>query len=345
MRDTTGNVKSLFDISPSAIVCFYKIDLKGKGSYLFHAGENGYRKCMIFNGEKYDFFPIKVDGFEVQGGGKLPRPKMTFSNHQGNISIRLGAFKDFINYKVTRIKTFVKFLDNENFPDNVNPHADPNPDASFSEDIFYVNQKIKEDDNIVEFELVSLLELQNARVPARIMYSNYCGWQYRSNIGCKYKGKPIADGKNKRFVPSGYSGAMVGSEVYLTGEVLEQEFAKTGEDGFYSGWNRSIKYNKGDVVRIEPFNDDKDIYPASIYVCLEDGTRSYPVTDRKNWTLDACDKTLCGCRLRFGENSTGAGGGSRGDVSVGEEGQLWTETGGNGLPFGGFPGIDPYDFK
>lgn len=345
MRNTQAHVKSLFDISPSTIICLYKINLKDKGEYLFHAGENGFRGKIIFNGDPYDFFPIQVEGFEMHGDGRLPRPKMIFSNHQGNISIRLGVYKDFINYKVTRIKTFVKYLDKENFPDSVNPFADPDPDASFSQDVYYVNQKTKEDDNIVEFELVSLLELQNAKIPARTIYSNYCPWQYRSNIGCRYKGKPIADKKNKRFVPSGYNGAMVGGEVYMEGSILDEEFAKTGEDGFYPKWDRSKKYQRGDIVRIEPFDEDKEIYPVSIYVCLKDETRSFPATDSENWVIDACDKTLCGCKLRFGDNSPEAGGGLRGDVSKANFSQQWTENGGQGLPFGGFPGVDPYEFK
>ena len=31
----------------------------------------------------------------MHGDGKLPRPKLTFSNQNGNISMRLGVFKDF----------------------------------------------------------------------------------------------------------------------------------------------------------------------------------------------------------------------------------------------------------
>ena len=154
----------------------------------------------------------------MHGDGKLPRPKLTFSNQNGNISMRLGVFKDFINYKVTRIKTFVRYIDDENFPNNINPHADPDPDSSFVEDIFYVNQKTKEDDNIVEFELVSLLELQNANVPARTIYSNYCGWQYRSEIECRYKGRAIY--QKIRFVQA-VARANGGEEVYIrSNEIL-----------------------------------------------------------------------------------------------------------------------------
>lgn len=345
MRDTKAFNKEILQIEPSTVICLYKINLRDRGQYLFHAGENGYKNRIIFNGEKYDFMPIKVEGFDIHGDGKLPRPKMTFSNHQGNISLRLGIFKDFINYKVSRIKTFAKYLDQENFPNNINPHGDSNPDVSFTEDVFFVNEKIAENDQIVEFELVSLLELQNASIPSRTMYSNYCSWQYRSNIGCGYRGKPISDGKNKRFVPSGYHGQMVGQETYFGQDYDNIEFAKKRpEDDQYEIWARTGRYNKGDVVRVEPYDDDKDIYPVNIYVCLSDNVRSNPALDREKWVLDDCDKTLCGCRLRFGENATGAGGGSRMNAQDLEQDMLWTESG-NGLPYGGFPGIDPYEFK
>ena len=227
MKNTAKKIQTMFDLDPTTIICLYKINLKEKGSYLFHAGQNGYHKKIVFDGQQYDYFPIKAEGFEIQGDGRLPRPVLTFSNHQGVISLRLKEFNDFINHKVTRVKTFVKYLDNINFPDNVNPFAEPDPEASFEEDVFYVNRKTREDDNIVAFELVSPLELQNANIPARRIYANACPWMYRGAIGCGYNGKPISDSKNKRYVASGYYPrvnifgnmqdiSMVGSEVYFT---------------------------------------------------------------------------------------------------------------------------------
>lgn len=339
MKNTSKINKEIFATEPSTVVLLYVVDLKDQGEYRFHAGENGYNNPIIFNEKEYNYYPIKVEGFEMHGDGKLPRPKLTFSNQNGNISMRLGVFKDFINYKVTRIKTFVRYIDDVNFPNNVNPHADPDPDSSFVEDVFYVNQKTKEDDNVVEFELVSLLELQNANIPARTMYSNYCGWQYRSEIGCGYKGKPISDQKNKRFVPSGFTGQMVGEEVYIEQPNGDFGGAETGD------WTRNQVYNKGDVVKVEPLDEDREIYPVNIYVCLNDNIRSNPIRDTENWRLDDCDKTLCGCRLRFSPEATGAGGCLRLNFKnkLGDP-IAWKEID-KGLPYGGFPGIDPYEFK
>jgi lambda family phage minor tail protein L len=344
MRNTAKNNASLFDSDPSVVIALYKIDLKDYGNYLFHAGENGYKNKIVFNSQNYDYYPIEVDGFEMHGDGRLPRPKLTFSNHKGNISMKLPHFNDFINYKVTRIKTFVKYLDAVNFPNNINPHADPDPDASFAEDVFYVNQKIKEDDNVVEFELVSLLELENANIPARTMYSNACPWAYRGNTGCGYRGKPISDGKNKKFTTKGYNGAMVGSETYFTEEESDSKFGSNVAGGVYPDWASNNTYQKGDIVRIVFFSNDEDLAPPAIYVCINDNVKSNPVLDRVNWVKDDCDKTLCGCRLRFSDDAVEAGGGVRLHENKEGSDNFWTESE-EGLPFGGFPGIDPYDFK
>lgn len=344
MRNTSKLNSALFDADPSAMICLYKVDLRDKGNYLFHAGENGYQEKIVFNNQDYDYFPIKVEGFELHGDGRLPRPKMTFSNHKGNISMKLSYFNDFTNYKVTRIKTFVKYLDGVNFPNSLNPHADPDPDVSFAEDVFYINQKTKEDDNIVEFELVSLLELQNANVPARTMYSNNCPWIYRSTIGCGYRGNPISDDKNKRFINKGYKGQMVGEEVYFKDGDIEGQFGARDGDGLYQDWQNTEVYNRGDIVKFIPFSSDPELTPASFYVCLNNDVRSHPVLDRENWVKDDCDKTLCGCRLRFSDDAVDAGGAIRLHENKEGSDNFWTESE-EGLPFGGFPGIDPYDFK
>jgi len=325
---------------PSAIISLFKVDLKERGEYRFHAGENGYGKKIVFNNQAYEFFPIRAEGFEVHGDGTLPRPKLTLSNHQGAISLRLNTFDDFINYKVTRIKTFVKYLDDINFPNGSNPHAEPDPEATFSEDIFFVNQKTREDDNIVEFELVSVLELQNANVPARTVYSNHCPWRYRSTIGCCYTGAPIADDKNKRFVPSGYQGGDVGSDVYFPSEFGSKKFG--GATPIYPEWSVSTTYDKGDIVALTPVDNDAETNPAGIYVCTKDNVKSNPRYDSQSWVMDDCSRNLYGCRLRFADAATGAGGGGR-YLHYGGDG-FWTESE-EGLPFGGFPGVDPYEYK
>ena len=103
-------------------------------------------------------------------------------------------------------------------------------------------------------------------------------------------------------------------------------------------WEFGAVYNKGDVVQVTPFNYDPVLQPVAFYVCINDDVSSYPGRDKVNWAMDDCDKTLCGCRLRYSNEANNAGGCKRRDKDG-----AWTE-GENGLPFGGFPGVDPYDF-
>ena len=90
-------VKDLFEADPTMPIVLYELDLQDRGMYYFHAGENGFLNKIVFDGKAYDYYPIEVEGFDFQGDGRLPRPKMTLANFRGNISIRLPIFNDFIN--------------------------------------------------------------------------------------------------------------------------------------------------------------------------------------------------------------------------------------------------------
>lgn len=326
-------LKNLLSADPTTPIVLFQIDLYSQGKYFFHAGENGYRKPLVFANAPYDYYPIIGEGFDVQGDGRLPRPKMTLSNHQGNISLRLRYFDDFTSARVTRVKTMLKYLDSQNFPNGINPYGDSDPE-SFTKDVYFVNQKIRETDDIVEFELVSALEIENSKIPCRSVYSNTCSWTYRSSEGCGYSGKPMCDKKNKKFIDAGYTGANVGSEKYFEDITDGAGFANT-----VSPWDSAATYNAKDVVSVSTLSADPVLTPPTLYVCIKDGTKSHPSKDRAAWVEDICDKSVCGCRLRFSEAAEGAGGCERdGKKDKHSEKE-------DGLPFGGFPGVDPYEFK
>lgn len=339
-------VKDLFKADPTLPIVLYQLDLKNRGTFTFHAGENGYNKKIVFQGISYDHYPIEVEGFEFTGDGRLPRPRMRVSNYRGNLSIRLPIFDDFINYRLTRIKTLLKYIDHVNFPNNVNPFGEPDTEEAFAREIYFVNQKLKENDDFVEFELVSPLELENSTIPSRVIYSNHCEWKYRSTVGCGYIGKPISDIKNQRFINSGFAGEGVGAHNHLTQENIGagKEFAEPDPDtNSYEEWSKYNLYSSGDVVSISPKNGTSANSPVSIFVCIGQDVESNPFFDKENWVQDQCDKSICGCRLRFSDDATGAGGCKRYFSNYGSD-QFYSESN-EGLPFGGFPGVEPYDFK
>ena len=142
------------------------------------------------------------------------------------------------------------------------------------------------------------------------------------------------DKKNKKFIDAGYTGANVGSEKYFEDITDGAGFANT-----VSPWDSAATYNAKDVVSVSTLSADPVLTPPTLYVCIKDGTKSHPSKDRAAWVEDICDKSVCGCRLRFSDAAESAGGcerdGKKDKYSEKED----------GLPFGGFPGVDPYEFK
>jgi len=146
-------------LAPSAVIELFELDLTDLGgdTFLFHAGTNGLSQNIIWDGNTYQRFPIEITGFEINGKGQLPRPRATLS----------------------------KYLDVENFDGGVNPSADPT--AAFPDDVFYIDRKLTEDRNIVEFELASPMDLAGVALPRRQIIQNICPWRYRG-AECGYAG-------------------------------------------------------------------------------------------------------------------------------------------------------------
>tara|TARA_R110000824_G_C15192320_1_gene674892 strand:+ start:207 stop:1706 length:1500 start_codon:yes stop_codon:yes gene_type:complete len=181
---------SLLDLEPDTIIELYELDLgEEDGLYRFHAGKNDI-KDIVFDSFTYYPLPIEATNFEVRGDGQLPRPKLTLANPQGAFTDVVKRRNDLIGNMIIRKRVYLKFLDNENFPNNLNPFGAPDPDSRFDDDIFKINKKTNENKYYLEYELISPLELEDIKIPARIMIANYCPWKYRG-IGCLYGQRPL----------------------------------------------------------------------------------------------------------------------------------------------------------
>lgn len=185
-------------LAPSAIIELFELDTRNHvgGSILrFHAGTNQLNDYIVWNGYEYAPFPIEASGFEWRSTGTIPRPTIRVANVTGLISAAVREMDDLIGSKVTRIRTFAKFLDPINFPNNTNPLADPT--AEFDRDIFFINRKTSETKFLVEFELAALLDVQGVKLPRRVIIANVCPWKYRG-AECGYAGGPVADSNDIR---------------------------------------------------------------------------------------------------------------------------------------------------
>ena len=181
-------------LNPSSIIELFELELTvglhiptGNPNNLdtvfrFHAGANlNNFGQIIFNGNSYQRVAVKVEGFEDTSKGTIPRPTLTFSNLGGitkdttvmtmtdflNIVNKVTPGNDLLNAKVTRLMPLASALDNANFVGD-NPFGTPSTDR-LQDRIYFIDRKAVENRQVVQFELVGELDMQNKKIPARIV--------------------------------------------------------------------------------------------------------------------------------------------------------------------------------
>ena len=182
-------------INPSSIIELFELELTvglhiptGNPNNLdtvfrFHAGANlNNFGQVIFNGNSYQRVAVKAEGFENTSTGTIPRPTLTFSNLGGitkdttvmtmsdflNVVNTVTPGNDLLNAKLTRLLPLASALDNANFATGTNPFGTPSTDR-LRDRIYFIDRKAVENRQIVQFELVNRLDMQNKKIPARIV--------------------------------------------------------------------------------------------------------------------------------------------------------------------------------
>jgi len=154
----------------------------------------------------YEPLPIVAEGFDRGTKGQIPRPTMTVANIFNTFTEALGELDDLVGAKVVRRRTLAKYLGGM-------PTADLN--SEFPTDIFFIERKIAENNQLVSFELSSALDLEGLELPKRIITQNYCIWDYRG-AECGYAGPPVAGVDDGPPVPSGTTSSHPAVVAYVT---------------------------------------------------------------------------------------------------------------------------------
>jgi phage-related protein len=199
--------------APGAIIELFELqlfqELHGSNDiYRFHAGANALNDNtdIIWAGNTYTRYPVEAEDFEYSGTGQLPRPKIRISNILSTISAILADINqaspgsDLTGAKVTRIRTLARYLDAANYPapgallledDSILLLEDgssfmleatsstEDSTAEFPREIYFVDRKSTENNQLVEFELASSLDLAGVLAPKRQTIANICQWRYR----------------------------------------------------------------------------------------------------------------------------------------------------------------------
>jgi lambda family phage minor tail protein L len=303
----------------------YKINLGSEPVYRFCSSVN-LTNPLIWQGKEYPPLPIHTSDFEIPSDGRLPRPKLTIANPSGLLSTIVLMNYDFHGCKVTRKRTFAKFLDDANFRSRSgakkNPSKQADPQAFLPDEVFYINKKIAETRESLEFELTSILEMEGVRFPAREMLADHCSFRYRG-LGCSYCGIPCETETGKSFAEYGISAYTNPNVVLDLGTAqernapieLNEEFGRDVMESIK--WSVDRSYRKGNVVN---WPGHKEPLVPSLFVCVQshEEPSPNPYVSKEFWIMDSCQKTLSSCLRRWGA-----------EVRKGR-----------GVPFGGFPETD-----
>lgn len=141
----------------------------GGTTYYFTPMTDGQGESVVFNGITYQPLPVEFKGMENRGDGRLPRPKMRVANVSLTFIGLVNSYQDALGAKVTRIRTFKKYLDGETEADT---------SAQFPVDVFYIEHKTIQNKYLIEWELVSPIDIGHKMLP-RGQAIPYCQHRYR----------------------------------------------------------------------------------------------------------------------------------------------------------------------
>lgn len=343
--------RQIFNLSPSALITLFEIDasdlafnsgligedaiLSGDLVFRFHNNTKLGTTSIFWGGLEYIAAPITAENFEISAKGTSPVPVLSISSNDegidalGALKIKIRQLDDLVGAKVTRIRTFAKYLDADNFIGAELPkNFAPDPQVELPRDIYYIDNKSQEDKYSISFNLTSIFDVQGISLPQEIVISNRCRFQYRG-CGCLYEYKTnrvdkIHGSRYDSVLPeSAPPVANVHDEVIS--EIIQTSIIVKGR------WELGKTYNKGDAIFIEKGTIPDEVNPKIkhgikyYFVSKEDNNTSSPPGSK--WVEDACSLSIAGCNLRWKNINLG-----------------FTDNNDNPivgvLPYGGFPAVN-----
>jgi len=371
--------KESHSLEPSTAITLYEIDISEikKNLYLgtslsipedylrFHNMEILGQQKLYFRGEAFHPIPILTEGFEVTSDGSLPRPTLTFVSFKGinqeaetksnflALKRALLEIDSMIGAKVTRYRTYVKFLDASNNIPDVGQFTGTNPE--FPRDIYYISRKVEESKRAIKLELSSVLDVESFKLPSRTCLANRCPWNYRGE-GCAYEynaslhSDPNLGDDDKQI-------ALYGTQTHLpkyappVANDVNDLISGFGNPEAADDPNHPDPWVGYDItnahLRISGEYDNSTAYPTGATVYVEKDLVRYYYVSKGNkdsnwgpilnvppphstyWISDRCDKSMDGCKIRHGPAGAAEDDSENGRVKANKF-----------LPFGGFPGTN-----
>ena len=183
-----------------AIVEMYDIDLSpitgDAGDVFYFTNQLKEDDTRIqWKGNIYDALPIISAGYELNTTGQIAQPTLTVANIFGTFTEIIDSYDDLVGAKITRRRTFAKYLDGEPLADTL---------QEFPVDVFYIERKTQETALTITWQLGSVMDLEGLQLPRRVITQNHCLWRYRSSE-CGYVGAPVFNVNDQLITTTGQS--------------------------------------------------------------------------------------------------------------------------------------------
>ncbi len=311
------NISSeLMSLNPSALLQLYEINVGDLGFnagiisetevslgvntiFRFHNSINLTTNSLFWQGNEYIAAPIIAQGFETSLKGSPVTPSLSISVSDEGIpqltmlKQRIKQLGDIVGAKLTRIRTFARFIDAANFFNQIPPqNFFPDPNQELPRDIYYIDRLSNENKNSISYDLTQLFEVDGITLPGRIVSESSCGWRYRGE-GCLYE--------------------CSGRKSYVHGDGILPQYAPpvaTALDEQLSNLITGVSYiDKGQY-------NPGQVYNMGEYVYLNNRGINYYFTSKVNnndsmppnnsgWIEDACGKKIISCHYRYGSIGSG----------------------------------------
>lgn len=167
----SGIQQEIQKLDPSAIIWLFELDASVVGGPVLRFTQNAHVSSKVqFQGLEYEPIDIEFQGLETSGVGAQPTPSLQLAKSTGLIQALINTYGDLNGCKLSRLRTFARFLDGQ-------PEADPN--AFFGPDAYSFERKVSDTAESVEWELATSLDQEDVMIPGRIIVRNTCMWRYR----------------------------------------------------------------------------------------------------------------------------------------------------------------------
>ena len=391
--------RELGNLDPSTLLSFFEIDLSSvvgsissslikdyaevnpslpnfedsKDNILrFHNNIRVFNSYIFWQGKTFFPAPIQAEGYEISSRGILPTPRLSMSSQSDQeteilslIRRSIRKYGDIVGAKVTRIRTYAKFLDKNNFADiakydgtdgsylSAFPEGyEPDPYAELPRDIFFIERKASESKTAIVYELSSSLDVEGIKLPRRTVQSKKCGFAYRG-CGCFYESAENAlfDSSTPNIMPKTVPnepdqplpGPGTTSKLLAKCQIRDSELslpedappvATIKNDSITELLNNPLNA-QGEWKRDKSYNvgdyvfkikdNIKYYFVCKTFVPSDSMETKYNPPNPDYWISDMCSKTLEGCRKRWG---------LQGGVVIGEKTEDFVKV---QLQCGGFP--------